>query len=231
MRNVISTARARQLYGNTAGDERAGLCAHQVQAADRSLLTPRHLGLPIRMAPHHREPQPAQVHRTGPPPRAPDGAPVTSPAPNHFQHSQHRPTVLSQDLSNSHDQDRGHSAVELSVALRDLRQQRGCHLARLPVVVGIVRSGVTERRLRCGESTYARPSMVRGFGASRWTMPTERPRSRLRLLDDFGRLARRSRASESGATSGTAGPRPRVVLLTEVRVIVDPSEPVATERP
>jgi hypothetical protein len=134
MRNVISTARARQLYGNTAGDERAGLCAHQVQAADRSLLTPRHLGLPIRMAPHHREPQPAQVHRTGPPPRAPDGAPVTSPAPNHFQHSQHRPTVLSQDLSNSHDQDRGHSAVELSVAMRDLRQQRGCHLARLPVV-------------------------------------------------------------------------------------------------
>src|SRR5215207_7987283 len=44
-----------------AGDDRAGLRPHQVQPPHRPLLTPRHIGMPVGMAPDHRDPQPSQA--------------------------------------------------------------------------------------------------------------------------------------------------------------------------
>jgi hypothetical protein len=53
-------ARARALP-QTAGDDRAGVRPHEVQPADRPLLTPRQSRLPVGMAPDHRHPQPAEA--------------------------------------------------------------------------------------------------------------------------------------------------------------------------
>jgi hypothetical protein len=64
-----------QLVRQTPGHDRAGLRQRQVQPPARPLLTPRQSRLPVRMAPHHRHPQPAQA------PHAPDrgGGRLTAP--------------------------------------------------------------------------------------------------------------------------------------------------------
>ncbi len=62
MRAVLETEPARSTP--TTRDRRAGLREHEVQPPLRPLPTPRQSRLPLRMAPHHRHPQPPQApHR------------------------------------------------------------------------------------------------------------------------------------------------------------------------
>jgi Transposase DDE domain len=61
MRRVLETDTGGGALPKTPGDDRACLRRHEVQPPPRSLLAPRKIRLPLRMAAHHRHPQPAEA--------------------------------------------------------------------------------------------------------------------------------------------------------------------------
>ncbi len=60
MRHLLQTEARRRALPKTQGDDRAGLGRHQVQPADRPLLTRRKIGGPLGMAIDHRNTQPPE---------------------------------------------------------------------------------------------------------------------------------------------------------------------------
>ena len=61
MRRVLESDAGARALPTTPSDDRTGLRAHQAQPTRRPLPTPRQIRLPLRMAAHHRHPQPPQA--------------------------------------------------------------------------------------------------------------------------------------------------------------------------